>query len=144
VIVVGGWHSEGYERQINSDLSEFGEERKSVLLYVGDLDPAGEGIEKNILEHVAFDEIRRVALTWEQAQAMNLPENTDPKVADKLTKHAGRIAFEQRYGRLFQIEVDAVEPNTLRALLEAEIDSMWDLSAFEAVLAREDEERDEL
>ena len=144
VIVVGGWHSEGYEREINEDLSQFGEDRKSVLLYVGDLDPAGEGIEANILRHVDFDEIRRVALTWDQAQALDLPENTDPKVAEKLRRHAGRKAFEQRYGRLFQIEVDAVEPDTLRALLEAEIDGMWDLSAFEAVMAREERERGKL
>lgn len=144
VIVVGGWHSEGYERQINEDLSQFGEGRKSVLLYVGDLDPAGEGIEANITEHVDFDEVRRVALTWQQAQTYNLPENTDPAVAEKLTKHAGRVAFERRYGRLFQIEVDALEPTTLQSLLEDEIDTMWDLSAFEAVLEREERETDEL
>jgi hypothetical protein len=144
VLVVGGWHSEGYERGINRDLSRFGRDRKSVLFYVGDLDPAGEGIEANITKHVDFDDVRRVALHQDQALAMALPENSDPDVARKLRNHPGRIAFEKRYGRLFQIEVDAVEPNTLRDLVNAAIDDMWDRSAFEAVLAREDDERSEL
>ena len=143
-VVVGGWHSEGYERVIERDLSEFGDGRKSVLLYVGDLDPAGEGIEDNVARYIGFDEVRRVALTWEQAQALALPENTDPDVARKLRNHAGRKAFEARYGRLFQIEVDAVEPDTLRAMLDEAIGDYWDLSAFEAAVELEAEEREQL
>src|SRR5262245_9038792 len=69
VLVVGGWHSEGYERQINRDVDWYGvnQGRPSILLYLGDLDPAGEGIQKNIGRHVDFDKIIRVALDNDQA-----------------------------------------------------------------------------
>jgi hypothetical protein len=142
VLVVGGWHSEGYERSINEDLDRDG--RKSILLYVGDLDPAGEGIEANILRHVQFDEIKRVALMNYQAQSLGLPENTNPEVARKLENHPGRVPFLAKYGRLFQIEVDAVEPDTLRTMVDDRINEMWDPEAFGAVIEREQHEREEL
>lgn len=144
VIVVGGWHSEGYERQINRHIDWRGDGRKGVLLYLGDLDPAGEGIESNIRSHVHFDDIIRVALDNDQAQELDLPENTDPEVERKLENHPGRIAFEAKYGRLFQIEVDAVPPDVLQEMVNDAIEPFWDQSAFEAALEREQQERDEL
>jgi hypothetical protein len=146
VLIVGGWSSEGYERAINADLSTFGfgSNRPSVLLYIGDLDPAGEGIEGNIAYRLDVDRVDRVALDSDQAVDLGLPENTDPAVAAKLTRHPGRKDFLAKYGRLFQIEVDAIPPETLRTMLDAAIESMWDRSAFEAVLAQEADERDEL
>jgi len=135
VLIVRGWHSEGYERVINEDLSTDG--RKSVLIYVGDLDPAGEGIEANAARHIAFDEVRRIALTKVQADHHELPENADPKVAAKLNRHPGRYDFMARYGHLFQIEVDALPPDVLRGLLLDAIGDYWDDDIYHEVLERE-------
>lgn len=144
VLIVGGWHSEGYERAINADLSAFGNGRSNILLYVGDIDAAGEGIEGNIARRIDFDRVERVALNYEQSQALALKENTDIKVLKKLEKHPGRLAFIKRYGRLFQIEVDAVPPEVLQGMLDAAIEPLWDRSVSDAVMAREAEERDQL
>jgi hypothetical protein len=135
VLIFRGWHSEGYERVINEDLSADG--RKSVLLYVGDLDPAGEGIETNVVKYVGFDEVRRVALTERQADQYALPENTDPKLAAKLNRHPGRYDFIAKYGRLFQIEVDALPPDVLRGLVLGAIADYWDQDVYGQVLVEE-------
>jgi hypothetical protein len=132
-LVVGGWHSVGYEMAIRGDLATY--EAESVLLYIGDLDPAGEGIEDNIERYIGFSRVQRVALTLDQAESLGLPENTE--VAGKLENHPGRYAFQAKYGRLFQIEVDAVPPDVLQTMLDDAIAPMWDQSAFEAVMASE-------
>ena len=70
-----------------------------------------------------------------------MPENTDPEVARKLEKHPGRIAFMERYGRLFQIEVDALPPEELVRLVSEAIGDYWNDDIYQAVIEREDEER---
>ncbi len=140
-MIVGGWSSAGYERSINADLSTFSDRRPNVLLYVRDLDPAGESIELNIAKRVGFDDVQRVAFTAQQATDLNLPENSDPAVAAKLQNHPGRAAFVARPGRLFQVGADAVPPDPLRAMLDSAIAPFWDRSTFDDSLDREAEER---
>ena len=42
------------------------------------------------------------------------------------------------------MEIEALDPTDLRALIASEIDTKWDVSAFEAVLALEKAEREYL
>jgi hypothetical protein len=137
VLALKGWSSEGYERTIIDDLGD--DDRPSVLLYLGDLDPAGEGIETNLQRRVGFGEVHRLALTLEQVQELGLPENAG--VEGKLRKSPGRFAFEAKYGRLFQVEVDAVPPDVLRALVLGAVDEYLDRSIYEDVLAAEEADR---
>jgi hypothetical protein len=150
VLVFKGWSSTSYVQDITDELAA--EDRKTVLLYLGDLDPAGEGIEAKLEELVGFDEVRRVALDAEQARRLALPENTEvlcgreapARQCCKLHHHPGRIPFIEKYGRLFQIEVDAIPPNVLQAMLVDEVKSFMELSSYEDVLAREAAERETL
>ena len=49
-----------------------------------------------------------------------------------------------RYGRLVQVELDALAPDVLRGLYEQALAGFWDRSTYEAVVDREVVERDEL
>jgi hypothetical protein len=53
-------------------------------------------------------------------------------------------AFIAIYGRLFQVEVEALDPDDLRTLIQTEIDANWDKSEFERVKQRERTERGQL
>jgi hypothetical protein len=138
VLVMRGWHSESYERSVAHDIGT--ESRPSVLLYFGDLDPAGEGIEDNIVRHIPFDTVDRVALTLHQAEEYGLPEN--PGVDGKLANTPGRYAFEAKYGRLFQIEVDALPPDVLEAMVSDAVDEYLDRDAYESILEQEEAEQE--
>ncbi|MET1011990.1 MAG: hypothetical protein ABWY83_06390 [Actinomycetota bacterium] len=150
VLVFKGWSSTSYIQDIADVLDDEG--RKTVLLYLGDLDPAGEGIEAKIEELVGFDEVSRVALTVDQARGLNLPENVGILCARpepttrccKLHHTPGRIPFIETYGRLFQIEVDALPPNVLQSMVLDAVESVMELSRYEDVLAREEVERESL
>jgi hypothetical protein len=139
VLIFGGQASEGYEREIDDDLGADG--RESLLLYLGDLDPAGEQIQDHINEFTMFDEVVRIGLTKEQADGWGLAENTDPDVASKLTRHPGRNPFMAKYGRLFQIEVDAIEPDRLQRVVLDAVGYYWDRSEYNAVLTQEKRDR---
>ncbi len=136
ILPLGGYSSESFEREIRTHDGEH--DRPSVLLYAGDLDASGEDIERNFLKHTDFDEARKVALTLDQAEQYGLPpmmgKTTDPRAA----------GFEAKYGRLFQIELDALDPNVLRELFAEAIADYWDNDAYQAVLERETSEREQL
>jgi hypothetical protein len=133
-----GWHSESYERSIAHDIRS--EDRPSVLLYLGDLDPAGEGIEDNIEFNIPFNTVVRVALTVDQATEYGLPEN--PGVESKLRRTPGRHAFRAKYGRLFQVEVDALPPDVLRTLVMDAVNARLDREIYESILEEEEAERE--
>ena len=150
VLVFKGWSSTSYIQDIADVLDDEG--RKTVLFYLGDLDPAGEGIEAKIEELVGFDEVSRVALTVDQARSLNLPENVgvlcdrpEPTTrCCKLHHTPGRIPFLETHGRLFQIEVDAIPPDVLQTMVLETVESVMDVSRYEEVLAREEVERESL
>jgi hypothetical protein len=138
VVPMRGWHSESFEREVLHDIG--GENlRRSVLLYLGDLDPAGEGIEENIELNMPFRTVHRLALTIDQVAEYGLPEN--PGVDGKLHRTPGRHAFRARYGRLFQVEVDALPPNVLRTLVMDAVNERLDREIYESILEQEESER---
>ena len=53
------------------------------------------------------------------------------------SRAAGLIA---RHGELVQVELDALDPADLRALYQEAIGRYWDTSAFNATLAREQQD----
>ncbi len=143
ILALGGYSSQTYVQDVVDDvegqthLDEDGDEnqRPAVLLYAGDFDPSGEDIDRDFIERTnCFEDVTRVALSAEQVVSYRLPINPG-KVTDS---RAG--AFIERHGQLVQVELDALDPATLRQLFDTAISAYWDTSAYDAVRAQERED----
>ena len=113
-----------------------------VILYLGDLDPSGEDMVRDIAERLdLFDSgnlvVQKVALTMTQVGMYKPPPNPT-KLTDSRAKE-----FIKQYGRE-SWEVDALPPNVLTKLIEAEFKALIDLELMDAVKAEEQRQRDEL
>jgi len=111
------------------------------ILYFGDFDPSGEDIPRsisaNLLEWFDFSPMmHRCALTAEQIEEHNLP----PAPAKKTDARAA--AFIDRHGDV-SVELDALRPNILQALVRSEMEERWDFEQAARVQATEAEEFDE-
>jgi hypothetical protein len=130
ILALGGYASQSYTDVVAGRVRVDG--RAAVLLYAGDLDPTGEDIDRDFVERTGgFDKVIRVALTADQVDAYDLP----PAVGKASDSRAS--AFVARHGRLIQVELDALDPDTLRGLYQDALDGFWDMSAFEASVAAE-------
>lgn len=128
-----------------------GSERKSKILYLGDFDPSGVDMIRDIRERlqefingssdsVVYDmdfEVDAIALTQQQIKHYNPPPNpakiTDPRAKD----------FVRKFGGL-SWEVDALRPEVLHKVLEDAILENIDLQAYKTILQQEDKEREAL
>ena len=136
IVPLGGYGSQ----TIYDDLADFiaADGRPAHLLYVGDHDPSGHDIQRDLVERVGmFDSVQRVALTPEQVAQFDLPVNPAPD------KDARLPAFAAKYGPV-QVEVDALPPDQLVAMIRSAVAPFVDLSAFRERLDEEDEGRERL
>lgn len=114
-------------------------ERKLTLLYLGDHDPSGEDMVRDIrdrfLEFGTDVDVKKVALTIRQVRRYDPPPNpakiTDPRAEGYIEKY-GNSSWE----------VDALPPSTLTQLIEDELDALIDRSLMDAIIAREDEDKE--
>lgn len=115
-----------------------------VVLYLGDHDPSGEDMVRDIRERLAMFlrddvalEVYKVALTLFQIRQYDPPPNpakiTDPRAA----------AYIQKFGDE-SWEVDALDPPVLVALIESAIRQHIDSEALEDVLEDERAQKDKL
>jgi hypothetical protein len=110
-----------------------------TLLYLGDHDPSGDDIAANVAARLAdmsgcgFDFVR-VAVTVDQIDTYDLPTRPTKQTDSRARNWSGTAS----------VEVDALDPNVLRALLEAEIEARVDREALEVLRAVEAEEREML
>lgn len=135
IVSLGGYASQTYVDDIARDAKEDG--RLAVLIYAGDWDPSGEDIPRDFEGRCpVFSKFIRVALNENQVSEFGLPENPgkhqDPR--------AGR--FEARYGRLAQVEVDALPPDVLRDLFADALSGYVDM--YESILRLEELDRETL
>jgi hypothetical protein len=133
-----GYSSESYERAIRGYLRrQTAAGRVHTAFYLGDFDPSGEDIERNVRRYLGdcFDTWKRVAITEALIDRHKLPENPG-KTTD--SRAAG---FTALHGRLVQVEIEALDPADLRDLVTNAINANWDTSAFATVQAREMNER---
>lgn len=116
--------------------------RRPVLLYLGDLDPSGEDMVRDIKERLEMFgvhdlDIRKLALTPAQVRQYNPPPNpakvTDPRAAEYIRQHGTR-----------SWEVDALPPNILAQIIRAELATVCDVKAMEVVKKREEVEKKKL
>ena len=137
IVPFGGYAGQSFVDVVAQDTRRH--DRPCVLLYAGDFDPSGEDIDRDFIARSdCWADVARVALTAEQVEAYQLPENPG-KASDS---RAGQ--FIARHGRLVQVELDALPPSDLRQLFEAAIAPHWDVSAYERVLDREADDRQQL
>jgi hypothetical protein len=115
--------------------------RPTVVYVLSDFDPAGfriaERIEAGLREHVPEQQaltVERIAISYEQVLEHNLVtrevKKTDSDAAE----------FMARYGDV-SAELEAMPPNTLRALLCQYLESHMDQERLKALKLAEDEER---
>lgn len=113
------------------------EGKQPIILYFGDYDPSGEDIPRSIGENldkfgVYGVEIRRIALMEQQVIEWKLPpapaKETDSRTAN--------------WDGLGQVELDAVKPEKLVAMLNDAIGEIFDNDLYDELQATEDEERE--
>jgi hypothetical protein len=79
--------------------------------------------------------VRRVALTADQVAEYRLPVNPGKKTDSRARR------FVERHGRLVQVELDALPPDTLRALFAAALAEFWQERPYQRAVKREARER---
>lgn len=137
ILALGGYSSQTYADDVTRHA--VAQDRPAVLLYAGDHDPSGEDIDRDFLVRTGcWTEHYRVALTADQVADYGLPvlpgKSTDSRAA----------TFTARHGELRQVELDALDPDDLRALFTDALDRYWDTSAYEDAMTRETADRDRL
>jgi len=113
------------------------EDKKLVILYLGDFDPSGLDMDRDIKDRLTeFGievEVIRVGLTLDQVKEYQLPSNP-AKENDPRSKW-----FNEEYGDE-SWEVDALKPEVLYKLIEFTLLSYLDFEKYELVRKREQEE----
>lgn len=101
--------------------------KQSYILYLGDYDPSGLDMERDIEDRLReFEcqpEIIRVALTKKQIEEHQLPPNPA-----KITDPRAKRYFEE-YGNE-SWELDALEPSVLSSMLEKKIRDILDVTKY--------------
>ncbi|MFI9788479.1 hypothetical protein ACIHEI_33945 [Kitasatospora sp. NPDC051984] len=138
VVVVRGYSSQSYVQVVRERAAR--DQRPAVLLYFGDFDCSGEGIEADFVARTAcWSHVERVLLTDEQRLAYALPPTEGKKGDPRWPAFAARHGFDPDHP--VQWEVEALDPAELRRLLEGAIDPYIDRDALAAVLAEERRQR---
>lgn len=115
--------------------------RENILLYLGDFDPSGEDMVRDIRERMAMFEVdlevEKIALTWDQIQQYKPPPNpaklSDPRASNYIAQY-GNSSWE----------VDALDPAVLSAIVDAAIKPYVIESTLRSILAQEKRDREAL
>lgn len=115
--------------------------KTGVLLYLGDHDPSGLDMDRDIkarLKELGVDvNVIRIGLTEEQIKQYNLPENY-AKTSDPRGKW-----YIEKFGP-HSWEVDALRPDVLQELIKQNILSFLDVTRFEQVRKQEEQDIEQL
>ncbi len=112
-----------------------------LLLYLGDLDPSGEDmvrdIRERLLEFEASVPVEKIALTMDQVRQYDPPPNpaklTDSRAADFIAKY-GNSSWE----------VDALPPSVLEELISSAIEGVMDMELYNEAIRMEEEDKQTL
>jgi hypothetical protein len=140
VAALRGYSSESLEREVFESIVDDG--RDVVAFYVGDLDPEGEDIERNFqaqaaAQGITFKSWDRLAVLPTQITPMNLVPNPGKPSSMRAP------GFIAKYGRLFQIETEAVDPAVLEQLVAGAVTDpvVFDRQSWQLSMAQEGEDR---
>ena len=116
--------------------------RKCSVIYLGDHDPTGIDISRDIADRLALfgsrADVERIALNMDQVLALN-PPPSPVKVSDSRTS-----GYINRFGTDECWELDAIEPADLDTLIEGAILAHLDLDLRQERLGQEERERAQL
>ena len=137
IIALSGYSSQTYVDDIVGEVTDDG--RPAMLVYAGDFDPSGTDILDDFISRTGcWADVDHIGLTHDQVLDRNLPvmpgKASDPRAG----------TFVSQYGSLMQVELDALPPDDLTGLYQQAIDKHWDTSAYDAALAQEQADLDEL
>jgi len=137
VIALKGYSSQTYVDDVTQDIKADG--RPAILIYAGDFDPSGEDILRDFKKRCpVFDQVIPIALTQDQVIQYQLPEMMG-KSTDKRAK-----GFIEKYGKLVQVELDALEPSVLKELYRNTLFGLFDMSTYYDSCDKEDKDIKEL
>lgn len=118
--------------------------KRPVILYLGDHDPSGEDMVRDIEERmttfgVSDIEVVKVALTFDQVQQYKCPPNF-VKMKDGAFKDSRAKAYVEKFGRR-SWEVDALSPPILQKLIREAIEPLINLPLMNKIKAQETREK---
>ncbi len=115
-----------------------------VLIYLGDHDPSGLGMDKDLEKRInmyAYPKVRikfeRIALTIDQINEYNLPPNPAKKTDPRFK------SYSEQYGEK-SWELEALPVEVVRELLEEKIRSYIDFEKYDKVLEEEESDKEKL
>jgi hypothetical protein len=110
---------------------------KVTMLYVGDHDPSGQDIQRDIVERTdcVFGEVVRLAVNPDQVDELGLYP------APGKTSDSRAAGFTEQYRELIQVEVEAIDPDVLRGLVVDAIEVRTDHAQFARIKDQEAVER---
>jgi len=115
--------------------------KEAIVLYLGDLDPSGEDMVRDIRDRLhlfgAGCDVYKLALTEAQVRTHNPPPNPT-KLTD--SRASGYVA---KFG-MSSWEVDALPPNLLEQYVTAAFDELLDERLIEAVLVKEERDKQDV
>ncbi|MEE9364846.1 MAG: hypothetical protein V3U92_19775 [Cellulophaga sp.] len=117
------------------------DDKKTVILYLGDHDPSGldmiRDIETRLEEFGVNPVVEHIGITRSQIDKFNPPPNpakiTDPRAKWYIQEH-GNVSWE----------VDALNPETLNKLVSKHIEDRIDMDKFNEMLEREEGDKETL
>lgn len=115
--------------------------RKGILLYLGDHDPSGEDMVRDISERLtmflAKVEVEKIALTMAQVQEYNPPPNpakmSDSRAANYVAEHGNE-----------SWEVDALPPEVLSRLITERLEELVDHDLMDEIINKEELDKEAL
>lgn len=116
-------------------------QEKGLIIHLGDHDPSGMDMSRDIQDRLrvfgARCRVHRIALNFDQVEQYRPPPNpaktTDSRAEDYIANYG-----EESW------ELDALEPQVIDRLIQAEIDSVLDVEARDRVLKEQGRARAEL
>lgn len=144
VVVARGFSSVSFLHDLAERIKE--KEKKTIVLYFGDLDPSGyemlPTMLKTLQDEMGLGEMVqgvRCALTPDHVEKYNLPHNPDAlKKSDTRAKR-----YVEEFGDI-AVELDALSPKVLKSLIVGSIERYLDKSKFKREQRIEQGERQAL
>jgi len=138
---IRGFNSTSNIHEAGTRLCEYAYNRKKpVILYLGDHDPSGKDIERDLVSRLHADtgieiEVQRIAIFQADIRQFNLPPL---RVKESDSRAEG---FKELYGNE-AVELDALPPTELRRRLREAIELLIDPAAWERSKAVEAAQRE--
>lgn len=147
ILALGGYSSQTFVKTVGEAMiaETAGNDRPSHLLYAGDFDPSGEDIDRDFVNRLeeyivnntsfllseVFAGVERIALLPHHIEEYELPEYPGKETDSRKWK------FIEAHGKLVQVELDALDPDDLRALYQTAVDQYFDYGTYEGIMEEE-------